>query len=197
LTLILGCARGQVNEERQPLPDNSVLGRASSKAVECRTNAQIQSRRPCAGETLGRHNRRSDDQPPSLIQPMVCGCRCHLGPKQRKYSCGKSCAWRIVISPMIPQDFPPCYYSSMRNLRVEESTTGGRCSLSCWLKPVALWARKRRRLSCSKWPIRSAEVGWSSSALTGLLVIIRTDPRYADLRRRMGLSQLQFSTSPS
>jgi hypothetical protein len=23
-------------------------------------------------------------------------------------------AWRIVISPMIPQDFPPCYYSSMR-----------------------------------------------------------------------------------
>jgi hypothetical protein len=28
------------------------------------------------------------------------------------------CAWRIVISPMIPQDFPPCYYSSMRNLAV-------------------------------------------------------------------------------
>jgi hypothetical protein len=25
-------------------------------------------------------------------------------------------AWRIVISPMIPQDFPSCYYSSMRNL---------------------------------------------------------------------------------
>jgi len=32
-----------------------------------------------------------------------------------------TCAWGIVISPMIPQDFPPCYYSSMRNLRVEES----------------------------------------------------------------------------
>ena len=29
-----------------------------------------------------------------------------------------TCAWRIVISPMIPQDFPPCYYSSMRNLAV-------------------------------------------------------------------------------
>jgi len=29
-----------------------------------------------------------------------------------------ACAWRIVISPMIPQDFPPCYYSSMRNLAV-------------------------------------------------------------------------------
>jgi len=28
------------------------------------------------------------------------------------------CAWRIVISPMIPQDFPSCYYSSMRNLAV-------------------------------------------------------------------------------
>jgi hypothetical protein len=39
-------------------------------------------------------------------------------------------AWRIVILPMIPQDFPSCYYSSMRNLRVEESTTGGRCSLA-------------------------------------------------------------------
>ncbi len=29
-----------------------------------------------------------------------------------------TCAWRIVISPMIPQDFPSCYYSSMRNLAV-------------------------------------------------------------------------------
>jgi len=29
-----------------------------------------------------------------------------------------TCAWRIVISPMIPQDIPPCYYSSMRNLAV-------------------------------------------------------------------------------
>jgi hypothetical protein len=29
-----------------------------------------------------------------------------------------ACAWRIVISPMIPQDFPLCYYSSMRNLAV-------------------------------------------------------------------------------
>ncbi len=29
-----------------------------------------------------------------------------------------TCAWGIVISPMIPQDFPPCYYSSMRNLAV-------------------------------------------------------------------------------
>ena len=29
-----------------------------------------------------------------------------------------SCAWRIVISPMIPQDFPSCYYPSMRNLAV-------------------------------------------------------------------------------
>ena len=26
--------------------------------------------------------------------------------------------WRIVISPMIPQDFPSCYYSAMRNLAV-------------------------------------------------------------------------------
>jgi hypothetical protein len=31
-----------------------------------------------------------------------------------------TCAWRIVISPMIPQDFPPCYYSSMRiRIRLE------------------------------------------------------------------------------
>src|SRR5205085_11760230 len=29
-----------------------------------------------------------------------------------------TCAWRIVISLMIPQDFPSCYYSSMRNLAV-------------------------------------------------------------------------------
>src|SRR6516162_2664641 len=29
-----------------------------------------------------------------------------------------SCGWRIVISPMIPQNFPSCYYSSMRNLAV-------------------------------------------------------------------------------
>jgi hypothetical protein len=33
----------------------------------------------------------------------------------RRFSAG---AWRIVISPMIPQDFPSCYYSSMRNLAV-------------------------------------------------------------------------------
>jgi putative transposase len=26
------------------------------------------------------------------------------------------CAWRIVISPMIPQDFPSCYDSAMSNL---------------------------------------------------------------------------------
>src|SRR6516164_11591030 len=31
---------------------------------------------------------------------------------------GVACAWRIVISPMIPQDFPSCYHSSMRNLAV-------------------------------------------------------------------------------
>jgi hypothetical protein len=31
---------------------------------------------------------------------------------------GVRCAWRIVISPMIPQDFPSCYYLSMRNLAV-------------------------------------------------------------------------------
>jgi hypothetical protein len=29
-----------------------------------------------------------------------------------------ACGWRIVISPMIPQDFSSCYYSSMRNLAV-------------------------------------------------------------------------------
>ena len=27
-----------------------------------------------------------------------------------------SCAWRIVISPIIPQDSLPCYHSSMRHL---------------------------------------------------------------------------------
>jgi hypothetical protein len=27
-------------------------------------------------------------------------------------SAAEACAWRIVISPMIPQDFPYCYYSS-------------------------------------------------------------------------------------
>jgi putative transposase len=26
------------------------------------------------------------------------------------------CGWRIVISPIIPYDFPSCYYSSMRHL---------------------------------------------------------------------------------
>lgn len=26
-----------------------------------------------------------------------------------------SCLWRIVISPRIPQDFPFCYDSAMRN----------------------------------------------------------------------------------
>ena len=29
-----------------------------------------------------------------------------------------TCGWRIVISPMIPQDSPSCYHSSMRNLAV-------------------------------------------------------------------------------
>ncbi len=29
-----------------------------------------------------------------------------------------ACGWRIVISPMIPQDSPSCYDSSMRNLAV-------------------------------------------------------------------------------
>ena len=41
-----------------------------------------------------------------------------------------ACAWRIVILPMIPQDFPSCYYSSMRNLRVEESAVSCRLSLA-------------------------------------------------------------------
>src|ERR1700730_18456889 len=29
-----------------------------------------------------------------------------------------TCAWRIVISPMIPQQFPSCYYYWMCNLAV-------------------------------------------------------------------------------
>ncbi len=29
-----------------------------------------------------------------------------------------ACGWRIVLSPIIPQDFPPCYDSAMRNLVV-------------------------------------------------------------------------------
>src|SRR5207253_9980889 len=29
-----------------------------------------------------------------------------------------ACLWRIVISPAIPQDSPPCYDSLMRNLAV-------------------------------------------------------------------------------
>jgi hypothetical protein len=33
-------------------------------------------------------------------------------------SSSRRCAWRIVISPMILQDFSSCYYSSMRNLAV-------------------------------------------------------------------------------
>ena len=41
-----------------------------------------------------------------------------------------ACALRIVISPIIPYDSPPCYHSLMRHPRVEESTTGGRCSLA-------------------------------------------------------------------
>ena len=28
---------------------------------------------------------------------------------------GLACGWRIVISPTIPQDSPPCYHSSMRH----------------------------------------------------------------------------------
>ena len=40
------------------------------------------------------------------------------------------CGWRIITSPTIPQSSLPCYDSAMRNLRVEESTTGGRCSLA-------------------------------------------------------------------
>jgi hypothetical protein len=43
---------------------------------------------------------------------------------------GSACRWRIVISPKIPQDSPSCYDSLMRNLRVEETTTGGRCPLA-------------------------------------------------------------------
>ena len=30
----------------------------------------------------------------------------------------QTCGWRIVISPMIPQDSPSCNYSAMRNLVV-------------------------------------------------------------------------------
>src|SRR5580700_2711521 len=30
----------------------------------------------------------------------------------------RSCGWRIVIPPKIPEDSPSCYYSSMRNLAV-------------------------------------------------------------------------------
>ena len=29
-----------------------------------------------------------------------------------------TCGWRIVISPIIPYDSPPCYHSSMRHLFV-------------------------------------------------------------------------------
>jgi len=29
-----------------------------------------------------------------------------------------TCGWRIVISPIIPSDFPSCYDSAMRNLAV-------------------------------------------------------------------------------
>jgi hypothetical protein len=29
-----------------------------------------------------------------------------------------SCVWRIVISPIIPYDSPPCYHSSMRHIVV-------------------------------------------------------------------------------
>jgi len=31
---------------------------------------------------------------------------------------GLACGWRIVISPTIPQDSPPCYHSSVRHLVV-------------------------------------------------------------------------------
>jgi hypothetical protein len=30
----------------------------------------------------------------------------------------EACGWRIVSSPMIPQDSPSCYHSSMRNLAI-------------------------------------------------------------------------------
>jgi hypothetical protein len=36
-------------------------------------------------------------------------------PKAKHFRC---CLWRIVISPVIPQDFPPCYHASMRHLVV-------------------------------------------------------------------------------
>jgi len=35
-----------------------------------------------------------------------------------KYNSPSSCAWRIVISPKIPQDSPSCYHSLVRNLPV-------------------------------------------------------------------------------
>jgi hypothetical protein len=34
------------------------------------------------------------------------------------FSLDSSCGWRIVISPIIPYDSPPCYHSSMRHLVV-------------------------------------------------------------------------------
>src|SRR6266480_4763900 len=34
------------------------------------------------------------------------------------FTCFPTCGWRIVISPMIPQNSPPCYHSSMRHLVV-------------------------------------------------------------------------------
>jgi hypothetical protein len=43
----------------------------------------------------------------------LCASGYNAVPAREKYR-----TWRIVISPMIPQDFPPCYYSSMRNLAV-------------------------------------------------------------------------------
>jgi hypothetical protein len=33
-------------------------------------------------------------------------------------ACKIPCGWRIVISPIIPYDSPPCYHSSMRHLVV-------------------------------------------------------------------------------
>jgi hypothetical protein len=55
-------------------------------------------------------------QPPEIVASVdLVAVRC------RTFDTGyhaKCCAWRIVISPMIPRDFPSCYYSSMRNLAV-------------------------------------------------------------------------------